>query len=79
MRALRALAPLVPIAILWLLFLTELLSAIFAERVFYGGRGTPFHWVTFREEAGLFVFVFVASLIGACFLTWILLRLIPKR
>ena len=79
MRALKALVPLAPIAILWLLLLAELMSAIFAERVFYAGRFTPLHWVTFQEEAGLFVIVSVTSLIGVCFLGWILLGLIPKK
>ena len=79
MRALRSLAPLAPIGVLWLLLLTEVLFAIFAEKVFYGGRLTSLHWVTYKEEAGLFVFVFVTSLMGACFLGWILLGLIPKK
>ena len=79
MRALRSLAPLAPIGVLWLLLVSQVVSAIFAEKVFYGGRFTPLHWVTYKEEAGLFVFVFVTSLIGACFLGWILLGLIPKK
>jgi hypothetical protein len=79
MRTLKSLGPLAPIGVLWLLLLTEVLSAIFAEKVFYAGRFTSLHWVTYREEAGLFVVVFVTSLIGVCFLGWILLGLIPKR
>jgi hypothetical protein len=79
MRTLKSLAPLAPIGVLWLLLLSEIMSAIFAEKVFYAGRFTPLHWVTYREEAGLFVFVFVTSLIGVCFLGWLLLGLIPKR
>ena len=78
MRALKVLAPLAPIAMLWLLFLTELMSAVFAEQVFYGSRSTPLHWVTYREEPTLFVFVFVISLAGVGFLGRVLLGLIPK-
>ena len=67
------------IAVLWLLLLTEVLSAIFAGRVFYAGRFTSLHWVAYQEEAGLFVVVFVTSLVGVCFLGWIVLGLIPRR
>ena len=79
MRGLRFLGLMAPIGILWLLLLTEVLSAIFAEKVFYAGRFTPLHWVTYREEATLFVVVFVTSLGGVCFLGWVILGLIPKR
>ena len=79
MRALTSLGQMAPIGILWLLPLAEVLSAIFAEKVFYTGRFTPLHWVTYREEATLFVVVFVTSLVGVCFLGWIILGLIPKK
>ncbi|WFU16828.1 hypothetical protein [Bradyrhizobium sp. CB3481] len=78
-RALKSFALLAPIGALWLLLLAEVLSAIFAEKVFYAGRLTPLHWVTYREEGGLFVFVFVTSLAGVCYLGWILLGLISHE
>ena len=78
-RALKSLVLFAPLGVLWLVLLGQVLSAIFAEKVFYAGRFTPLHWVTYRDEASLFVFVFVTSLAGVCFLGWILLNLIPKR
>jgi hypothetical protein len=79
MRALKSFALLAPLGVLWVVLLSQVLSAIFAEKVFYAGRFTSLHWVTYRDEAGLFVFIVVTSLAGACFLGWVLLNLIPKR
>lgn len=67
------------LAALWLLFLAEVLSAVFAERVFYGDQGTPLQWVSYRAAPGLFSFVSAVSIAGTCFFGWVLLRLIPKR
>lgn len=53
MRAFKSIAGLAPIAVLWLLLLTEVLSAIFAEKVLYAGRFTALHWVAYREEPTL--------------------------
>lgn len=79
MRGLRSFAPLAPIAVLWLIFLAEVLSAIFAEQVFYAARGAPLHWVTYRNEPTMFTFVFATSLGGTCLLGWLLLGLLPKK
>jgi hypothetical protein len=78
-RALKSFVLFAPLGVLWVVFLVQVLAAIFAEKVFYAGRFTPLHWVTYRDEAALFVFVFVTSLAGVCFLGWVLLGLIPKR
>lgn len=63
----------------WLLFLAEVLSAVFTQRVFYGDKFTPLHWVSYQAEPGVFSFVLIGSLAGTCFFGWVLLRLIPKR
>jgi hypothetical protein len=79
MRTFKALATLAPLAVLWLIAFAQVLSAIFAERVFYAGRFTPFHSVTYREEPTLFVFVVVMSSVIVGFFGWAILGLIPKR
>jgi hypothetical protein len=79
MRTYKALATLAPLAVVWLIAFTQVLSAIFAERVFYAGRFTPFHSVIYREEPALFVFVVVMSFVIAGFFGWAMLGLIPKR
>ncbi|MGY3496688.1 hypothetical protein ACVW1B_006107 [Bradyrhizobium sp. USDA 4502] len=78
MRLPKSLAPLAPIFVLWLLLLAEVMCAVFAESVFFAGRFTPLHWVNYRDEPTLFVFVFATSLVGTVFLGWLLLGLIPK-
>ena len=79
MRTFKVLATLAPAAVLWLIAFVQVLSAIFAERVFYAGRFTPFHSVTYREEPTLFVFVFMMSFVIVSFFGWVILGLIPKR
>jgi CBS domain containing-hemolysin-like protein len=78
-RTFKALAIIAPAAVLWLIALVQVLSAIFAERVFYAGRFTPFHPVIYREEPTLFVFVVVMSFVIVSFFGWVILGLIPKR
>lgn len=78
-RALKALAGFALLSALWLIAFTQVLFAIFAERVFYGGRGTPFHSVTYRDEPTLFVFVVIASFVIVGFFGWVILGLIPKQ
>ena len=78
-RTLKALATSAPLGALWLVAFTQVLFAIFAERVFYAGRFTPFHEVTYREEPTLFVFVVMASFMIAGFLGWVILGLIPRQ
>ena len=79
MRSLKAIATLVPLVAVWLVAFTQVLSAIFAEKVFYAGRFTSFHAVIYREEPTLFVFLVVTSFVIVCFLGWAILGLIPKR
>ena len=79
MRTLKALATIAPAAVLWLIAFVQVLSAIFAERVFYAGRFTSFHSVTYREEPTLFVFVVIMSFVIVGFFGWVILGLIPKR
>lgn len=79
MRSFKAIATLAPLVAVWLIALTQLLSAIFAEKVFYAGRFTSFHAVTYRDESTLFVFLVAMSFVIACFFGWAILGLIPKR
>jgi CBS domain containing-hemolysin-like protein len=79
MRTFKALATIAPAAVLWLIAFVQVLSAIFAEQVFYAGRFTPFHSVTYREEPTLFVFVVMMSFVIVSFFGWVILGLIPKR
>lgn len=79
MRSLKAIATLVPLVAVWLVAFTQLLSAIFAGKVFYAGRFTSFHAVTYRDEPTLYVFLVTMSLVIACFFGWAILGLIPKR
>jgi hypothetical protein len=75
----KALATFAPLGVLWLIAFTQVLFAIFAERVFYAGRFTPLHSVTFREEPTLFVFVVMVSFVIVGFFGWVILGLIPKQ
>ena len=79
MRSFKAIATLAPLVAVWLVAFTQLLSAIFAEKVFYAGRFTSFHAVTFRGEPNLFVFLVAMSFVITCFFGWAILGLIPKR
>ncbi|NOJ47817.1 hypothetical protein [Bradyrhizobium archetypum] len=79
MRTFKALATLVPVALLWLIAFAQVLSALFAQRVFYAGRFTTFHSVTYREEPTLFVFVLMMSFVIVSFFGWLILGLLPKR
>jgi hypothetical protein len=79
MRTFKALATFVPLGVLWLIAFTQVLFAVFAERVFYAGRFTPFHSVTYREEPTLFVFVVMVSFVIVGFFGWVILGLIPKQ
>lgn len=79
MRAFKVLATIAPAAVLWPVAFAQVLSAIFAERVFYAARFTPFHSVTYREEPTLFVLVVVTSFVIVGFFGWVILGLIPKR
>jgi hypothetical protein len=79
MRMFKALAIFAPLGVLWLIAFTQVLFAIFAERVFYAGRFTPLHSVTYREEPTLFVFVVMTSFVIVGFFGWVILGLIPKQ
>jgi CBS domain containing-hemolysin-like protein len=79
MRTFKALATFAPLGVLWLIAFTQVLFAVFAERVFYAGRFTPFHSVTYREEPTLFVFVVMVSFVIVGFFGWVILGLIPKQ
>lgn len=78
MRAGKTLATIVPAAVLWLIAFAQVLAAIFSRQVFYAGRFTHFHAVTYREEPTLFVFVVTISFLIVSFFGWVILRLIPK-
>jgi hypothetical protein len=78
-RVIRAVGPLIPIALMWLFFLTNVISATFAGKVFYVGRSTPPGWITYQDKPGIFVFLIVVSLTGSCFFGWVLLGLFPRR
>jgi len=75
----NALATFAPLGVLWLIAFSQVLFAILAERVFYAGRFTPLHWVTYREEPTLFVFVVMTSFVIVGFFGWVILGLIPKQ
>jgi hypothetical protein len=79
MRVFKAFATLIPLVVMWLIALTQMLFAIFAEKVFYAGRFTTLHPVTYREEPTLFVLVVVASLVIVGFFGWAILGLIPRQ
>ena len=79
MRTIRSLAIFAPLGGLWLIAFIQVLFAIFAEKVLYAGRFTSLHWVTYREEPTLFVFVVVTSFVVAGFFGWVVLGLIPKK
>jgi hypothetical protein len=79
MRTFKALATFAPLIVLWIIALTQVLFAIFAERVFYAGRFTHFHSVTYREEPTLFVLVVMTSFVIVGFFGWAILGLIPRQ
>jgi len=79
MRTIKSLAICAPLGVLWLIAFTQVLFAIFAERVFYAGRFTPLHSVTYPEEPTLFIFVVVTSFVIVGFFGWVILGLIPKQ
>jgi hypothetical protein len=79
MRTIRSLAIFAPLGGLWLIAFTQVLFAIFAEKVLYAGRFTSLHWVTYREEPTLFVFVVMTSFVVVGFFGWVVLGLIPKK
>jgi len=79
MRKAKAVAEWSLLAAMWLFFLAEVLSAVFAERIFYGDEGIPLQWVSYRAAPFLFSFVLTGSLAGTCVFGWVLLILIPKR
>jgi hypothetical protein len=78
-RTIKSLAIFAPIGVLWLIALTQVLFAVFAEKVFYGARSVPFHAVTYRQEPTLFVLVVTASFVVVGFFGWVILGLIPRR
>jgi hypothetical protein len=80
MRKAKSVATWSVVAAIWLFFLAEVLSGVFAERVFFGDQFTgQWDWVSYRAAPGLFSFVLTSSLAGACFFGWVLLISIPKR
>jgi hypothetical protein len=79
MRTLKTVMMLLPLIAVWMIALTQLVFAVFAEKVFFAARSIPFHAVTHREEPALFVFLVVISFVIVSFFGWAILGLIPKR
>jgi hypothetical protein len=67
------------LAAIWLVFLADVLSAVFAERAFVLSHIGDCDWVSYRANPCFFSFVLIASLVGTWVFGRILPMLIPKR